>query len=192
MIKRLGSASFVILLVVGNISAFRQDPRNRNGVDGTILIGRNYSFILREPAGWLLDGTSGKAQGVDTVIYREGESWKTGVAVMYARVIPKDSKERETIQKVIENDVNEFKKANQMSRVSELTPLTTRDKKNATVKDFYDAGNKNFETVAYIDEPKVVIIIVLTVRQKEDFDKAFPAFKDLVGSYFFVQELSPN
>jgi hypothetical protein len=30
-------------------------------------------------------------------------------------------------------------------------------------------------------------------RQKEDFDKVLPAFKELVGSYFFVKELSsPN
>jgi hypothetical protein len=142
MIKRLISASFVILLVLGNTSALQQDPPSRSGADGTILIGRNYGFILREPAGWLLDGASGKAQGVDAVIYREGESWKTGVAVMYARVVRKDSKERETIQKVIESDVDEFKKANQMSRVSESAPLTTRDKKNATVKDFYDAKGR--------------------------------------------------
>lgn len=179
--------------MLGSLSAYGQDPTNSNRVDGSILIGHDYSFILKEPAGWLLDGKSGKAQGVDAVIYREGESWKTGVAVMYARVIPKDSKERETIEKVIENDVNEFKNANGMSRVSDGTPLTTRDKKNVRVKDFYDAENKNFETVAYIDERKVVVIIVLTARQKEDFDKALAAFKSLVGSYFFVKELSsPN
>jgi len=186
--KKLNVAVSILFLLCVSSSPLAQNPRN--DVDGTILLGQHYSFILKEPAGWVIDGSSAKSQGLNAVLYREGSSWKTGVAVMYARIIYKDE-EKPTVERVITEDVNDFLKQNRESTVSESPVLQTRDKKRAVVKGFYDAANKNYESVAFIDEPKVVVILALSSRNKDEFEKSLPAFKALVSSYFFVKELAP-
>src|SRR6185295_8947918 len=57
--------------------------------DSGIIYGKNYSFALMAPKGWVLDTTSGRQQGLQAVFYPNGSSWKNGAAVMYANVYQK-------------------------------------------------------------------------------------------------------
>jgi hypothetical protein len=182
-LKNLNATTLVLILLAVSVSGFSQKRD-----DGSILFGRHYSFILKEPAGWILDSEKAKSQDLQAVLYREGTSWKDAVAVMYARVIYKDETQG-SMQKVISNDIADFLKLSKESRVSDSPMITTRDKKEAIVKVFYDAANKNHESVAFIDEPKVVVILVLSSRDKVEYEKSLPAFKALVGSYFFFAPL---
>jgi hypothetical protein len=152
-------------------------------------LGSHYAFILAEPNGWNLDTSAGKTNGLDAVLYPDGSSWANGVAVMYVRVIYKDSKEKKDLKQIIETDIEKFKKVNKNTTVSVMPSLSTRDQMKTDMRYFYDAENKNHEAVAYIDEPKVVVILVLTSRNKDEYSKSAAAFKDLVASYFFVNEL---
>jgi len=161
--------------------------------DSGIIFGKNYSFTLTAPKGWVLDNTSGRGQGLQAVFYPKGSSWKTGTAVMYANVYQKTDPSKESIKTVIANDVAEYKKNSADLKVvdaeSVLTRTDARSKdKQATVKYFTGDRNANTEAVAYIDEGKVVVMLVLSARSQKDFDSSLPAFKDLIGSYFFLGE----
>ena len=107
---------------------------------------------------------------------------------MYARVIYKDRK-RPTASDVIDSDIKDFAAMDKDSAVSSMPSVRTRDEKEATVKHFYDAHNRNEEAVAYIDEPRVVIILALSSRIKEEYSRSLDAFRSLVHSYFLVKEL---
>ena len=181
--------TFRILLIVLlglSMSVLGQKPDN---TDGTIFVGRNFSFALKEPAGWVMNGEVAKSQDLEAVFYPTGSSWKNSVVVMYARVINKNE-EQPTVQKVISNDVDDFMKLSKESTVADSPTLETRDKKKGISKVFYDAANKNYECVTFIDEPKVVVIIAVSSRDKNEYEKAQPAFKALVSSYFFFAPLS--
>src|SRR5262249_14694671 len=110
------------------------------------------------------------------------------VAVMYARVIYKDETQ-DTVEKVITKDVNDFLKLSKDSKVSDSPPLQTRYKKEGLSRVFYDAANKNYEFVTFIDEPKVVVILALSSRDKNEYEKALVDFKSLVASYFVFSPL---
>lgn len=179
-------APILVLLFLGSsVTVFSQDPERS---DGTILLGRHYSFVLNEPSGWIMDVKTAKSQHMEAVLYPEGSSWKQAVAVMYARVIYKD-KTQNTVESVISNDIADFLKLSKASSVSDSPSLTTRDKKAAIIKAFYDGANKNYESVAFIDESKIVVILALSSRDKGRYEKSLPAFKALVSSYFFFQAL---
>ena len=179
----------LVFVAVASVQTFSQKA---DGGDGTIFLGRSYSFVLKEPVGWVIDTKTAQPQHLEAVLYREGSSWKDAVAVMYARVIHKDESQ-DTIEKVIANDVTDFLKLNKESRVSDSASLKTRYKKEGTTKEFYDAANKNYEIVTFIDEPKVVVILALSSRDKSEYEKALPAFKSLVASYFvFTPLLGPQ
>ena len=175
----------LVFVLVASVPTLSQES---DGTNGTIFLGRSYSFVLKEPAGWILDSQIAKSQSLEAVLYREGSSWKDAVAVMYARVIHKDQTQ-DTVEKVITNDVIDFLKLSKESKVSDAAPLQTRYKKEAISKVFYDAANKNYEIVTFIDEPKVVVILALSSRNKDEYEKALPAFKSLVATYFVFTPL---
>ena len=174
-----------LILITISTEAFGQKSDKD---DGTIFVGRHFSFALKEPAGWIMDTEIGKSQGMQVVLYRQGSSWKDAVSIMYARVIHKDETQA-TVEKVISDDVDDFLKLSKDSTVSNSPSLETRDKKKGISKLFYDAANRNYESVAFIDEPRVVVILVLSSRNKSEHEKELAAFKTLVGSYFFVTPL---
>jgi hypothetical protein len=173
----------LVFLAVAPATTFSQESD-----DGTVFPGRSHSFVLKEPAGWIMNSQTAKSQGLEVVLYREGSSWKDAVVVMYARVIHKDETQ-DTVEKVIANDVTDFLKLNKESKVSESTPLQTHNKKEAMSKVFYDAANKNYEIVTFIDEAKVVVILAMSSRNKSEYEKALPAFTSLVASYFIFTPL---
>ena len=105
---------------------------------------------------------------------------------MYARVIHKDEEQNKTMGEIIQNDIATFKKASNQSTVKDGPSISTKDKKKAVVKYFYDAQNDNHEAVAYIDESKVVVILALSSRVKQEYEKSSSAFNDLVASYYFL------
>jgi hypothetical protein len=184
-VNMMAPAVLFLILFAGSTSALSQKP---DEMQGTILLDRDISFVLKEPPGWVLDVQTAKVEGVAAVLYRTGSSWRDDVAVMYARVIHKDPTQN-TIEKVIANDIAEFMKLSKESTVSDSAPVQTRDKNNAVVKIFYDAANKNYESVAFIDEPRVVVIIALSSRQKGEYEKALPAFNAVVNSYLVFTPL---
>jgi hypothetical protein len=163
---------------------YGQKPDNSN--DGQIIVGRGYSFVLKEPKGWVIK--SDKNSQVQAAIVPESSSWENSTTVMYARVIKKDE-EQPTVEKVIQTDIDDFLKQNSQSTVSDSPELLTKTSKKAIVKSFYDAANKNYESVAFIDEQNIVVILALSSRNKAEYEKSLPAFKSLVASYFFFMAL---
>src|ERR1043165_215278 len=158
---------FMALLLAWPASIVAQD---RDKVDGVILFRRDIKFILKEPDGWVLDTQSGRDAAVEAVLYPKGSSWKNSVVVMYARVVQKDETQS-TVEKEISKD----------STVADSPSLPTRDKRNAIVKVFYDAANKNYESVAFIDNQKVVVVIALSSRTKVEYEKALRSEERRVG-----------
>jgi hypothetical protein len=176
----------IFLLLIAGLSLYVPGQKRDDGVDGVILFRPDIKFILKEPDGWVLDTQAGATNGVEAVLYPKGSSWKNAVAVMYARVVHKDETQK-TVEKVASDDIADFMKQSKESTVKDSPSLPTRDKKQAVVKVFYDAANKNYESVAFIDNDKVVVVIALSSRTKAEYDAALPAFQQLVASYFEVK-----
>ncbi len=187
MFRKLNVA---IVLMILCSSAHAQEKSQKGG-DSGIIYGENHAFTLTTPKGWVLDSTSGRTQGLQAVFYPEGSSWQKGTVVMYANVYQKKDVKKESLETVIAGDVAEYKKRSVELKVTDAEPLpTTKDArvkdKKATIKYFTGDEHENDEAVAYIDEDKVVVMLVLTARNKKDFESSLPAFKELVGSYFFL------
>jgi len=183
--KIRAASIFLLLIVAFSLSIVGQQ---RDKLDGVILFRPDIKFILKEPDGWVLDTQAGAANGVEAVVYPKGSSWKNAVAVMYARVVQKDETQK-TVDKVVSDDIADFMKQSKESTVTDSPALPTRDKKQAVVKVFFDAENKNYESVAFIDNAKVVVIIALSSRTKAEHDAALPSFRELVASYFEIKVL---
>ena len=171
---------FLIVLVLASSPSALGQKGDRP--DGVILLNPNLQFILEEPVGWTLDTQTAHTEGLEAVLYRKGSSWKDAAAVMYARVIQKNAED--TVEEVISNDIADFMKLSKESTVAESPSIQTRDKKQALIRVFYDAANKNYESVAFIDNDRVVVVIALSSRTKDEYEKALLTFRDVVASFF--------
>jgi hypothetical protein len=170
---------FAILLSLFGATLFAQD----SGGSG-IIYGKDHAYSLTAPKGWLLDNKAGAAQGLYAVFYPQGSSWASGSVVMYTNVGSKGPKQ--TINDFIAGDVSAFKSNSPNIKITTGDTLTLEKGKNALVRYFTGDVYKNFEAVGYIDEPKVIVMVILTSKNKENFDAALPAFHDLLRSYLFI------
>ena len=183
--------SILLAAVIAFISftAAAQDKKQDEGdADSGMLYGPDYTFLVKAPKGWVLDNESARRQGVDAVFYPVGSSWKNSAAVMYVGIGRKQGA-KDSLEGVISRDIADFKKASPDLKVSdgEALPLA-RGKERVVVKYFIAEQQRSYEAVAYIEESKVVVMLVLSSKTKADFDSSLPALKELVASYFFLTD----
>lgn len=180
--------SLIFSLILLTVSVYAQtktdDPKN---IGTGIIYGRNHAYILKAPKDWVMDNQSGVSQGIHAVFYPKGSSWDKGTAVMYTNVMAKAS-EKQSLQDLIDEDIRGFKQNSPNLKVEDGETLTLEKGKSAVVKKFTNDANGNYESVAYINEPKVAVIIVLTSRSKKDYEASLAAFRELVASYLFVTD----
>jgi hypothetical protein len=173
----------VLLLLC--IPALAQKPEE--GIGSGIIYGTNPAYSLSAPKGWVMDNQAGVSQSIFAVFYPHGASWGDGSVVMYTNVIQKRD-DKQTLAEVIAAEQADTKQHSPGLKITDAPALPTRKDNTATVKYLTGDADGNFEAIAYINEPKLVVLLVLSARNKTDFDKSLPAFAELVKSYFFISD----
>jgi hypothetical protein len=177
------------LLALASLGAAAQDKKedDREANSG-LLYGPDYSFVVKAPKGWVLDNQSGRRQGLDAVFYPEGSTWKESAAVMYVGIGRKQGA-GDTLEAVIARDIADFKKSSPGLKVSDGGALRlARGKEKVAVKYFVAEQQRSYEAVAYVEESKVVVMLVLSAKTEADFKASQPALKELAASYFFLTD----
>ena|SRR5215510_215732 len=141
------------------------------------------SFMLVAPRGWTLDCEAGRNDGAITVLYRVGESWRNGQAVMYASVLGLAPGADTAIKKRIEDEVRDWKGRATDAVVTEGVPLRTAAGLVVPVRRFVSKAHNLREIVAYFPRGRDMPIFVMTARSARAFEAALPAFATLVRSY---------
>jgi hypothetical protein len=187
MPRRTLSALFILLLCC--LAAHAQEGGKKDAAREPktgMVYGKDLAFFITAPGGWVLDNESGVRQGLHAVFYPEGSSWQESKAVMYANAAPKGG--ADTLEKFIEGDVEKFRENSPALSVTDDAPLPVDGKERVLVRRFSGGNPPNFEAVAYVEEEKSVVMIVLSARTRKDFDDALPAFRRLVSSYRFLAD----
>lgn len=158
---------------------------NSEDLSSGIVYGKDHAFIVKAPKGWVLDNEAGAPQGLHAVFYPQGGSWESSPAIMYANTSHKEQTEAKSLAEFIEQDLKNFKEHSPDTKMESMEQLTTKSGK-ALVRKFSGDSWNNVEEIAYIEESKVFVLLVLSSRTKDDFKKFAPAFKQLVESYKFL------
>lgn len=147
-------------------------------------------YTLSAPEGWVVDTESGKAHGLHVVMYPKGQSWTNGRVVMYGNAASKDLPGNTNAEQVMSADIEAFKKRSPELKVGELKTLSVQQGKKVLLREFEGSIGGAYEAVAYIDEPKSVVILALSARTKEDFSAARSSFNEMLGSYKLIDSNS--
>lgn len=148
------------------------------------VVGNGVIFALAEPTGWKMDTNSVQNNRLPVVYYPSGQNWKTAPTVMYANTAINDC--RTSFEAFISKDIHQSK-SNSPKLIIKEGGATTVDGKKVIMKLFSGDKYGNSEAVAYLDNNDGAFIsITLTSRSQQQFDEAFPVFKNLVSSFQFV------
>lgn len=159
-----------------------------------LVFGNHHALTLRAPDAWVLDTRSGRTQGLQAVFYPQGERWANSPAVMYCQVVGREG-DIKGVGDMIEYDQARFRNSSPTAVVLEGTaiPVTAgKNTRNIPTRQFTGGAKGTLEQVAYIEEGKVIVMIVLSCRNPESFEKSMPAFRQLVTSYTFLADDREN
>ncbi|MBI5043239.1 MAG: hypothetical protein HZC10_05300 [Nitrospirae bacterium] len=154
-----------------------------------IFFGEDYAYYLKAPEGWMLDQSGGINQDVPAVFYPQGSSWSEATTVMYTTAAYLDGLKNKDIDDVIESNEDYFEERSQDIKIDKKDSIKIEGgKKEAKIVYFLNDSHGNHEAVAYIEEEKVVVMIVLSSRTQQDFYMSLNRFEELVRSYQWVSD----
>jgi hypothetical protein len=141
------------------------------------------SFWIDVPRGWVLDDDAGRRDGQIAVLYRQGESWKTGEPVMYATVITPKSGFNAAVPAAVRSDSAQW-----AGQVRDLVfavsdSIRTVSGAFAHIRSYRSALTRQYSTVAYMQADARVWMLTLSARSPASHAAAYPEFVAMVKSY---------
>ncbi len=182
--------ALILLLVFSllpRVSIAQEAPARASGdYPSAILYGANYAYLLSAPKGWVLDNSAGKPQGLQLVIYPTGRDWSSTPNGIYTATF--DKPDSSDFASVVRGDSLETVQNSPGVRFTAESPILTDG--GATAKVWTTRGDRwgNVDALAFIDQPHVVVVVVLTARSEEAFRLSWPAFVEAVKSYLPMEK----
>lgn len=181
------SVHWCLLAFLVPLLAFAAPPEIGRELRVGIVHGEGGSFAFQAPDGWTLDWQSGADQGLPAVLYPKGGSWSDSPVVMYATLAKKDPS---NLDAFISDELARLRESSGSGlKVEKGKSIATQgDRNSAHVRNLSGAEHGNFESVAYIEEKKTYVRIVLSSRNRATYEESLDDFEELVGSYKFLAE----
>ncbi len=183
-------ATSVVLLFIA-MTVLNAHAQGDTTGKAALLYGSNHALTIRAPKGWTLDSRSGRAQGLQTVFYPNGETWATSQTIMYCQVIPRTAtmKDRGSL---IASDIERYRASSTTAVVEVVEDMPLDHGRSAQVRRYYGGPRNTYEVTAYIEERTVVVVLVLSTATREAMEKSMPSLADLVDSYSFLGDDHEN
>jgi hypothetical protein len=179
---------FLILVMVAaafTLPAVSQQAKPKPPTSGknhtVILQSEGGSFAIEGPKDWIADRKVGHRLGVCCVFYEKG-SWDTAETIMYPNIVTKGPG-RTTLQELMDSDLAKFRKDNPgMTYVDGDIPFKGRI---AKVRYFHGVNQGSSEAVAYIDEEKIIALVVLSSKTEKGMLKSLPLLAGVLETYTY-------
>ncbi|WP_062627323.1 hypothetical protein [Ferriphaselus amnicola] len=167
--------------------AVAQPVYSEEGCGTCILYGKDHAFALTAPRGWILDNKSGVSMGLHQVFYPEGESFQKSSVFAYTIARTK-TPQVSTVKAQVAATLDDFRTESPNISASFSESLKLPNGRKAEV--YYYTGDKwgNYEVAGYIEEKKTINFVVLSAKNKADFDRSLEAFRSILLSYTFVSD----
>jgi hypothetical protein len=167
------------------LPAVSQQTKPKQGTSGknhtVVLESDGGSFAIEGPQDWIADRKVGRRLSVCCVYYPKG-SWDTAETIMYPNIVTKGPGQS-TLQELMDSDLAKFRKDNPgMSYIDGDIPFNDR---TAKVRYFHGVNHGSSEAVAYIDEEKIVALVVLSSKSEKGLTEALPLLLGVLETYTY-------
>jgi hypothetical protein len=182
----------VMVVAALALPAVSQQTKLKQGTSGknhtVILQSEGGSFAIEGPKDWIADRKVGRRLGVCCVYYPKG-SWDSAETIMYPNIVTKGPGQT-TLQELMDADLAKFRKDNPgMNYVDGDIPFNDR---TAKVRYFHGVNQGSSEAVAYIDEEKIIALVVLSSKTEKGLTEALPLLLGVLETYTYGVRAVPS
>ena len=154
----------------------------KDSLNSALVWHDSVSFFFTPPTGWQFNSKDGENEGALAVLYRTGESWSTGAAVMYAAMFNTPCAGQAALAKRVAVDVSEWRRKASDEAVVEL-PSIIVEGRTVLLRKFVSPSQGAYEAVAYYCQPGGVPVLALSARSDSAYRHAYADFLKLAQSY---------
>ena len=152
-----------------------------------ILYHGDCSYSLSETEGWIAN--SEPPQNSDNiknlVIYEPDSSIKHLAPIgIISNVIFKEDFKDLNFNGFLNNEMRTALERGE--KVINARSIKTKDNKTAIVKEYFIDDASSYFAIAYIDEPKYIIMVTFSTQDINDFINNFNSFENIVKSYKYI------
>jgi hypothetical protein len=177
---------FVIVVAVLALPAVSQQTKPKQGTNGknhtVILHSEGGSFAIEGPKDWIADRKVGRRLGVCCVYYPKG-SWDTAETIMYPNIVTKGPG-KTTVQELMDSDLAKFRKDDPGMSYVDGGDIPFNDR-TAKLRYFHGVNKGSSEAVAYIDEEKIIALVVLSSKTEKGLIEALPLLLGILETYIY-------
>ncbi len=143
------------------------------------------AFMADAPKDWVIDHEVGRQMGACCVFYPRGSTWDNAVTVMYPTLVTKGPGQ-ETLEQFMKADLEHFREHDPGMNFKDSEDIMLKGGKKALVRNFHGVNKGSSEVVAYIDESRIIAVLVLSAKSPEALHNSLPLFRECVGSYLYM------
>jgi hypothetical protein len=188
--KTLATGTLFLLAVALQAGSQQTSPSSNASGGGKapndncgLLYGKDHALTFCAPDGWVLDNGIMKDQGIYAVFYPAGSNFqdaKDSGTFMYFNVEGKEPDA--TVAKMMTDDAKQVQHDAPAAVVVQSDPIKI-GAVSVPVLRFAPGAFDRYEAVAYVGEEKVLVMVVISSKNKDLFKKDYAAFVTLVQSY---------
>ena len=175
----IASAAFALLATAQKNS--EKQPKSNDG-PGVIVYSEGGAFMIQGPNGWIADSETGQRLGICCVFYPKGSTWDNAETVIYPNIATKRDKQK-TLKEFMDNDLSDFRQNNPSMKYDDGPGIALKDNRVAKVRFFYGVNKGSSEAIAYIDEEKVIALVVVSSRTQTALNGAMPLLREMLQTY---------
>src|SRR6185437_8958669 len=176
----IASAAFALLATAQQNS--EKQPKQSGDGPGVIVYSEGGAFMIQGPSGWIADSKTGQRLGICCVFYPKGSTWDNAVTVIYPNIATKGEGQN-TMKEFMENDLSEFRQNNPSMKYEDGSDIALKNNRVTKVRFFYGVNKGSSEVIAYIDEEKVIALVVVSSRTQTALNGAMPLLREMLQTY---------
>jgi hypothetical protein len=161
----------------------KSDPGHADGVP--LLYSEGGAFLIEGPKGWILDQDAGKQIGTCCVYYPQGSTWDNAQTVMYPSIVTKGPGKK-TLGEFMKSDLADFRKHDPAMSYEDAPDVALQHNRVAKVRMFDGVNRGSSEAVAYIDEEKIIALLVVNSKTKKGLEESMPLLRSALQTYTYM------
>jgi hypothetical protein len=180
------------LAVVFSVTAFAfaqqkapDQPSSTHQDLSSLVYSEGGAFFIDPPHGWVIDREVGKQLGGCCVFYPQGSTWDNAETVMYPNIATK-RQGQESLAEFMQSDLAEFRKQGPEVTYEDAEDVHLKSGRVARVRLFYGVNRGSSEAVAYIDEEKIIALVVLSSKTRKGLNQSMPLLRSALQTYTYM------
>lgn len=182
-------ASLLLLLLASCVPVFGQSEAAKKDAESggsPLLYSEGGGFLIDSPQGWTIDHEVGKRLGTCCVFYPKGATWDNADTVMYPSIVTKGPGQQ-TLAEFMKSDLAQFREHdNPAMKYEDASEIPLKNKRIAKIRMFHNVNHGASEAVAYIDEEKIIAIVVVSSKTSKGLADAMPLLRDCLETYMYM------